>query len=68
MRRTKLDALTLEDHLDDYCPKCKTKHDKNWDVIFCKHKAIILLECLKCEYLIYKKLDVMVSRKEDLFI
>ena len=63
-----MDVLTIEDHLEEYCPKCKTKHNQEWDITFDTHKAIMLLECPICEYLVYRKLDVMTSSKHDLSI
>lgn len=45
---------TLEDHIKDICPRCKTQHSKEWKDQFSNHAHYVSLRC-DCGYEIFIK-------------
>lgn len=58
-----MSEITLEDHLDEICPKCKEKHNSDWKFEFDTFKTYTILTCDKCEYKIFKKTSQMTCGK-----
>lgn len=53
--------LSLEEHLETICPNCGQEHDSDWKVSFERHKTYLQKTCTKCEYLIFKESEFMMS-------
>jgi len=49
--------ITLEEHLEEYCPKCGLKHGAKWKAQFEGQILYVTTKCVECSYLIFKKRD-----------
>lgn len=45
-------TLTLEEHLEEICPICKKRHNKDWESKFDRHNHYLTLVC-ECGYEIF---------------
>lgn len=48
---------TLEDHLEEFCPVCSTRHNTSWVAEFEHFSCYKRQECGSCGYVLFKKLD-----------
>ncbi|MFH1916228.1 MAG: hypothetical protein ABIJ21_03110 [Nanoarchaeota archaeon] len=51
---------TLEDHIAEICPKCKSAHSKKWKDQFVRNAHYLSLVCV-CGYEIFIRSKVMTS-------
>ncbi|MCC7574084.1 hypothetical protein KO361_00630 [Candidatus Woesearchaeota archaeon] len=48
---------TLEDHIEELCPNCNTKHESKWEPEFEHFTCYKKQKCNNCGYTLFKKLD-----------
>ena len=61
-----MDHFTLEEHLENICPKCGKEHDSKWEFEFYEMKSYMKLTCETCNYKVFKKTEYMTSGHVEL--
>lgn len=54
-----MSEITLEEHLEEICPKCKKTHNANWQIEFDTFLTYTMQKCEHCNYKIFKKTEIM---------
>lgn len=53
--------LTLEDHLDEICPRCGKEHKAKWDLEHDNFRTYTIIKCEDCSYKIFKKTPLLAT-------
>ncbi|MCF7866968.1 hypothetical protein K9L67_05485 [Candidatus Woesearchaeota archaeon] len=53
--------ITLEDHLDELCPRCGKEHESNWELEHDSFKTYTVITCDDCNYKIFKKTTILAT-------
>ncbi|MGV8169170.1 MAG: hypothetical protein ACP5N3_03890 [Candidatus Nanoarchaeia archaeon] len=57
---------SLEDHIEEACPKCGKKHESDWKLEIDNRHHYIIQTCSECSYKIFTKITFTIHDLEHL--